>query len=313
VRFASPWPRETIFVPQRRHGWPTRRYTRGSIVRGPSRADSDIRGRSASTIATASASGSSDTRRHGSIDASQHPSAFQMFPIPATFRWSSRASPIVRVWSSERRRVGIARRQTARRARRVRVRPAVGQSAFGPRSRARAAARRTRSPRDRVTSGRSTHATPSDATCVRSDRPPRLRSCPDESAARGRPRSERTGACRACRRSSPCGQIAARASGRAHVAGAGSRSRRARPPPGPGGFDWPPTQSCPLPASQPRASGGQREPPRAFLEPVRDERGSQRRGHRRLAVDALERQPLDRTASNVLDERRERRLDPRIT
>ena len=71
---------------QRGHGWPTRRYTRGSIERGPSRADRAIRGRVASITAIASASDTCATARHGSISASQHPSAFQMFPIPATLR-----------------------------------------------------------------------------------------------------------------------------------------------------------------------------------------------------------------------------------
>ena len=37
-------------------------------------------------IDRASASVTSPTGRHGSIAASQHPSAFQMFPIPATLR-----------------------------------------------------------------------------------------------------------------------------------------------------------------------------------------------------------------------------------
>jgi hypothetical protein len=63
-----------------------------------------MRGRAASTIAVASASETSPVRRHGSMPAAKHASAFQRLPIPATVRWSSTASPIGRVGSSSRRR-----------------------------------------------------------------------------------------------------------------------------------------------------------------------------------------------------------------
>ena len=49
-------------------------------------ADPSIRGRTRSMIVRASASLTLDTGRHGSIAASQQPSAFQMLPIPATLR-----------------------------------------------------------------------------------------------------------------------------------------------------------------------------------------------------------------------------------
>ena len=45
-----------------------------------------IRGRTASMIAIASSSVTDETGRHGSSAASQQPSDFQMFPMPATLR-----------------------------------------------------------------------------------------------------------------------------------------------------------------------------------------------------------------------------------
>ena len=57
-------------------------------------------------------------------------------------------------------------------------------------------------------------------------------------------------------------------------------------------------------------SGAEGQPPRSLLEAVRDQRRSQRRGERRLAVDPLEREPLDPAAPHVLHQRDERRLEP---
>ena len=96
MRFSSPWPRRATASPHRGHGIPLRLYTRALIDLGPRRPDSSIRGLTPSITARASSSLTSGACRHGSIRASQQPSAFQMFPIPATFRWSISASPIAR-------------------------------------------------------------------------------------------------------------------------------------------------------------------------------------------------------------------------
>ena len=68
----------------------------------PSSAERCIRGRHASTIASASSSETSPVGRQGSMRAAKQPSTFHMLPIPAIVRWSSRASPIGRVGSSSR-------------------------------------------------------------------------------------------------------------------------------------------------------------------------------------------------------------------
>ena len=202
VRFASPWPRTTIAAPHRGQGRPACPYTRGWIARWPSVAERIIRGLTASTIATAWRSVTSATRRHGSIAASQHPSAFQMLPIPATLRWSSRASPMKRVWSSPRNRPrNRALVELALPAHRARARPAAGRSGSGPRSSARAAARRTPRPRARPSAARSRRAGPSAPIAGRARTRPTRRSSRGASAAPGRPRSAGTDACRGCPRS----------------------------------------------------------------------------------------------------------------
>ncbi len=61
-----------------------------------------MRGRVASMILTSSSSWTAPIIRHGSTWASQQPSAFHTLPMPATLRWSSRASPSGRVGSSPR-------------------------------------------------------------------------------------------------------------------------------------------------------------------------------------------------------------------
>ena len=58
-----------------------------------------------------------------------------------------------------------------------------------------------------------------------------------------------------------------------------------------------------------RAQG---QPARPFLEPEPGEQRREPRPHRRLAVNLFQREPLDRAAVHVLDERGERRLEPLI-
>ncbi len=74
------------FAPQRGQGRPARRNTRGSPSMRPCRAECCIRGRTAAMTAIASSSLTDETGRHGSTAASQQPSDFQMFPMPATLR-----------------------------------------------------------------------------------------------------------------------------------------------------------------------------------------------------------------------------------
>jgi len=57
-----------------------------------------------------SSSETSASRRHGEMPARQSDSAFHMFPIPATSRWSCSASPSSRVPRSLRKRATIASR-----------------------------------------------------------------------------------------------------------------------------------------------------------------------------------------------------------
>ena len=83
----------------RRHGRPWRRYaSRRGVF--PSRA-CDMR--LAVRSPTASSSPRSASGVHGEILACQSPSQRQMFPMPATTRWSSKASPIGCRWSMRRR------------------------------------------------------------------------------------------------------------------------------------------------------------------------------------------------------------------
>ncbi len=98
---------------------------------GRSTAERCIRGRTASMIATASSSATAEPAATGRSPASQHPSAFQMLPMPATLRWSSSASPIGRVWSSARSR---AQEPLGRsNSRRQHVGPERGQPLVEPR------------------------------------------------------------------------------------------------------------------------------------------------------------------------------------
>ena len=133
--------------------------------------------------------------------ASQQPSAFQMFPIPATLRWSSSASPngprlvVVAQPPQER-----GRGRTRPPARRARAPPAAGRTACAPRSSARAAG-----PSNSTTSVSPTRRT---SHARRGDRPQRrpARSRPRHPVIprcewiTSRPRTRGTGACRACRR-----------------------------------------------------------------------------------------------------------------
>src|SRR2546430_1601214 len=57
-----------------------------------------MRGRTARTIASASASVTSSTRRPGSTPARKQPSDFQMLPMPPPLRWASSAAPVWPAW-----------------------------------------------------------------------------------------------------------------------------------------------------------------------------------------------------------------------
>ena len=76
---------------------------RRSAPVGPSRRPPRISRAAASTALRSSSSESSRRRDHGDSFTSHSASAFHMFPIPATSRWSSSASPSSRVWSVARR------------------------------------------------------------------------------------------------------------------------------------------------------------------------------------------------------------------
>ena len=127
------------------------------------------------------------TGRHGSICASQQPSAFQMLPMPARIRWSSSASPIVQLRVGRRAAApGTEPRRIRRRARPARATPASDRSAAALRSSARAPARRTGRPPARR---HAAPARPGSARAASAHRPaahPRRRSSADASAAAAR-------------------------------------------------------------------------------------------------------------------------------
>ena len=85
---------DLIVVPQRGHGRPLRRCA-CALPGAPSRRPR-IRRCAASSVARSSASVTSARRRHGETRACQSDSAFQRLPMPATRRWSSKASPTCR-------------------------------------------------------------------------------------------------------------------------------------------------------------------------------------------------------------------------
>ena len=125
-------------------------------------------------ISSSSESLVSPTARHGSIPAAKQLSDFQIFPMPASARWSSSASPTLRAPSARRRR-----------------RSAAGSS---KRSAARASGRRTAPPRDRRSAPPARRGSPPGARVAHCRRPPRRRSCRGASGARDPPRSARGGA-----------------------------------------------------------------------------------------------------------------------
>ena len=214
-----------------------------------------------------------------------------MFPIPATLRWSSSASPSGRVGSSPRSRrrnalesnssrqhVGAERRQPL-----VEARPPLGDQLeqrpveldhlviAG-------AEHDPRPPRRAAASGDSGPYTPQMPVIPRCEW---ITRSPSKRRNRCLPWVSTLRTARPSRRA---------ASGRARAADAASGSRPARDPRAPGGSGWPRTRSC-----RPRASVTQaeRQPARPLLEAERDQRRRQRRVDRGLAVDLLEREALD--------------------
>ena len=108
-RLPSPWPRDADRRAAARAGAARTPVDALRRARMPWSALSCIRGRTAWSSARTSSSVTSLVLRQGSTRASQQASHFHRFPMPATVRWSSSASPIGRVGSSSRRRVRTRR------------------------------------------------------------------------------------------------------------------------------------------------------------------------------------------------------------
>ena len=286
-----------------------------SIAVGPSAAERCIRGRTASI----------DRERLGVGDPRQPPPRVDARP-PSSPRPSrcSRSRRRCAGRAARRRSPASGRRRAAARRKRVSVEllgEHVGAERREPLVEARAALGHQLEHRavelDHLVPARAQHeprparrAPPAPAVAVDA---PRAGHRAGASAAPGRPRSAGTGACRACRPRSPRGRRGARASGRSAWRGCGVRISSGTRPSSTGRIRLAAYAIVsPSGIGLRRRSGGQRQPPRALLEAERDQRGAQRRAHRRLAVDLLERQPLDRAGAHLLDQRLQRRLQPRV-
>ena len=208
-------------------------------------ADCCMRGRAASTIATASSSLTLPAGRQGSIPASKQASAFHRFPIPATVRCCEHGV-------ADRPR-GVVLAQPPQVALVVElggedVGPEAGDALVEARPRLRhqlehgavelhdlGAARGA---------GRARRRGASASSAARARRRATSPSSAGASGSSARPRSAGTGACRGRPPRRPRGPPGAPASGRARSAGAGSRARRARGPPAPAGCGARRSGSC---------------------------------------------------------------------
>ena len=214
--------------PQRSHGRPVfSNALRWRLKpRPPLSTEACISGRVASSTRTTSSSVTFATCRHGSIPTRQQPSDFHMFPMPATIRWSSSASPMPRVGSSLRRRRRISPRSSPPRGCPARAPPTAGRTACGPRSSARARGRRTEPRRDRACGSRATRAAVSGASARPCGIRPTSHPFADASGGSGRHRSAGTDACPSRPPSARRDRRAARASGPSRAGAAASRSTR---------------------------------------------------------------------------------------
>ena len=194
-----------------------------------------MRGRAASTIATASSSDTVPAGRQGSMPASKHASTFHMLPIPATVRWSSTASPIARgVVLAQPPQVAVvvelggedvrAEGRDALVEARARLRHQLEHGAVELHDLGVAAAQHEPGGARRRAS-----------TAARARTRARSPSCAGASGWSGRPRSAGTDACRGRRPSAPRAPPGALASGRGRSGRAASRARRGRGPRAPAG------------------------------------------------------------------------------